>query len=176
MRLLLDHIDTPTGVLTLVADEEGNLRTLGWVDGDARMEARLTLGGSAVPARDPSGLSSAVRAWFAGDLAALDGIPVRAEGTEFQRRVWAALRAIPCGVTWSYRDLAVKIGNPAAVRAVGLANGRNPICIVVPCHRVIGADGSLTGYGGGLERKRWLLAHEQPKRACTTAVQKALDF
>ncbi len=87
-------------------------------------------------------------------------LPVRLHGTDFQRRVWSALCAIPYGTTWSYGELAARIGSPKASRAVGLANGRNPVSILVPCHRVIGADGSLTGYGGGLERKRWLLAHE----------------
>jgi len=87
-------------------------------------------------------------------------LPLRLHGTLFQRRVWNALLEIPYGATWSYGELARRIANPSASRAVGLANGRNPISILVPCHRVIGADGSLTGYGGGLERKRWLLAHE----------------
>ena len=93
-------------------------------------------------------------------LDALDTLPVDAGGTPFQREVWTALRAIPAGTTWSYKRLADRIARPAAVRAVGLANGANPLGIVVPCHRVIGADGSLTGYGGGLARKRWLLEHE----------------
>jgi methylated-DNA-[protein]-cysteine S-methyltransferase len=87
-------------------------------------------------------------------------LPLRMHGTKFQRRVWRALTEIPYGATWSYGELAKRIDNPNASRAVGLANGRNPISILVPCHRVIGADGSLTGYGGGLERKQWLLAHE----------------
>jgi methylated-DNA-[protein]-cysteine S-methyltransferase len=87
-------------------------------------------------------------------------LPLYFEGTTFQRRVWQELTEIPYGETWSYGQLARRIGKPSASRAVGLANGRNPISILVPCHRVIGADGSLTGYGGGLERKRWLLAHE----------------
>jgi methylated-DNA-[protein]-cysteine S-methyltransferase len=87
-------------------------------------------------------------------------LPLRLEGTAFQRRVWNVLMEIPYGETWSYGRLARRIDNPNACRAVGLANGRNPLSILVPCHRVIGADGSLTGYGGGVERKRWLLAHE----------------
>ncbi len=97
--------------------------------------------------------------YFAGTRRAFD-LPLRLQGTDFQRRVWRELDEIPYGVTWSYGQLARRIGNPSASRAVGLANGRNPISILVPCHRVIGADGSLTGYGGGLERKQWLLAHE----------------
>jgi methylated-DNA-[protein]-cysteine S-methyltransferase len=90
-------------------------------------------------------------------------LPVQTAGTLFQREVWRALREIPCGSTVSYGKLAQQIGRPAAIRAVGLANGSNPIGVVVPCHRVIGADGSLTGYGGGIERKRWLLAHERER-------------
>jgi len=97
--------------------------------------------------------------YFAGKRRDFD-LPLRLNGTEFQQRVWRALTEIPYGETWSYGELATRIGNPNASRAVGLANGRNPISILVPCHRVIGADGSLTGYGGGLQRKQWLLAHE----------------
>lgn len=87
-------------------------------------------------------------------------LPIALEGTEFQRQVWTELTAIPFGQTVSYGDLARSIGKPSAVRAVGAANGDNPISIIVPCHRVIGSDGGLTGYGGGLERKEWLLKHE----------------
>jgi methylated-DNA-[protein]-cysteine S-methyltransferase len=97
--------------------------------------------------------------YFAGTRRKFD-LPLRLRGTEFQKRVWQELTEIPYGQTWSYGELAKRINNPSASRAVGLANGRNPISILVPCHRVIGADGSLTGYGGGLERKQWLLAHE----------------
>jgi methylated-DNA-[protein]-cysteine S-methyltransferase len=107
-------------------------------------------------------LSATVRQlteYFAGTRREFD-LPLRLQGTSFQTRVWHELGEIPYGQTWSYGQLARRIANPSASRAVGLANGRNPISIVVPCHRVIGADGSLTGYGGGLERKRWLLAHE----------------
>jgi methylated-DNA-[protein]-cysteine S-methyltransferase len=112
--------------------------------------------------RDDAGLSHVVeqlRAYFAGELTEFD-TPMRMNGTDFQRRVWASLCEIPYGETISYGELARWVGNPKASRAVGLANGRNPLAIVVPCHRVIGADGSLTGYGGGLERKVWLLEHE----------------
>jgi methylated-DNA-[protein]-cysteine S-methyltransferase len=110
---------------------------------------------------DPAGAVSLLAAYFAGDLGALDALAVDLGGTSFQHRVWTALRRIPVGETWSYQTLARRIGTPAAVRAVGAANGANPVGIVVPCHRVIGADGRLTGYAGGLERKRWLLAHER---------------
>ncbi|HXA36272.1 MAG TPA: methylated-DNA--[protein]-cysteine S-methyltransferase [Steroidobacteraceae bacterium] len=107
-------------------------------------------------------LSAAVRQlteYFAGSRRVFE-LPLRLQGTDFQRRVWRELTEIPYGETWSYGELAKRIDSPSASRAVGLANGRNPIAILVPCHRVIGADGSLTGYGGGLDRKRWLLAHE----------------
>jgi methylated-DNA-[protein]-cysteine S-methyltransferase len=112
--------------------------------------------------RDDAGLAHVVTqldAYFAGELTDFD-FAMEMRGTDFQRRVWAALCEIPYGETISYGELARRVGNPKASRAVGLANGRNPIAIVVPCHRVIGADGSLTGYGGGLERKVWLLGHE----------------
>jgi methylated-DNA-[protein]-cysteine S-methyltransferase len=108
----------------------------------------------------PKPVADALAAYFAGNLTAIDRLETGAGGTDFQREVWAALRDIPAGETLSYGALAARLGRPKAMRAVGLANGANPVGLVVPCHRVIGADGSLTGYGGGLERKRWLLAHE----------------
>jgi methylated-DNA-[protein]-cysteine S-methyltransferase len=160
--LHLDELDSPVGRLTLVADERGRLHALGWLDGHDRMADRLASWAPRLSRKsDPSGVTSALRAYFAGALHAIDELPVVFEGTPFQQAVWRALREIPCGETRSYGQLARAIGKPAAVRAVGLANGSNPIGIVVPCHRVIGADGSLTGYGGGLERKRWLLEHER---------------
>jgi methylated-DNA-[protein]-cysteine S-methyltransferase len=102
-------------------------------------------------------------AYFAGERTAFT-LPLAPEGSAFQRAVWRALEGIPFGQTWSYRELAERVGRPGAARAVGSANARNPISIVVPCHRVIGSAGALTGYGGGLSRKRWLLDHEA--RAC----------
>jgi methylated-DNA-[protein]-cysteine S-methyltransferase len=114
------------------------------------------------PTSDPAGVATALAAYFRGDLGAVDAIDVEPEGTPFQRRVWAALRDIPAGETRSYGELARAIGMPTSSRAVGAANGANPIWIVVPCHRVIGASGALTGYAGGLDVKRWLLDHEQP--------------
>jgi methylated-DNA-[protein]-cysteine S-methyltransferase len=166
LRLLIDRIATPIGELAIVADEAGNLRATEWGDLEDHLQRALRLhygerGYALTPARDPAGLSSVLRAYFSGALTAIDDLPTATGGTEFQRSVWRALRQIPCGQTWSYGELARRIGRPAAVRAVGLANGANPIGVVVPCHRVIGADGSLTGYGGGIERKRWLLAHER---------------
>jgi methylated-DNA-[protein]-cysteine S-methyltransferase len=164
-RLVHDELDTPTGVLHLLADHDGRLHALGWFDGHDRMANvlagyRARHGGELEHADDPSGLTSALRAYFAGDLAAIRDLPVVLHGTDFQRAVWSALRSIPCGETLSYGELAQRIGRPSAVRAVGLANGANPVGIVVPCHRVIGSNGTLTGYGGGLERKEWLLRHE----------------
>jgi methylated-DNA-[protein]-cysteine S-methyltransferase len=153
----VDRFETPLGPMELAADEAGRLRAVGWID-----RAKLSLSGAFTPVAraNPFGLTAAFDAYFAGELRALEGIEVLPEGTDFQRAVWAALREIPCGQTWSYGQLAQHLGNPGAVRAVGRANGANPIPVVVPCHRVIGADGSLTGFGGGMERKRWLLAHE----------------
>lgn len=104
--------------------------------------------------------ASALRRYFAGDVFALDAVEVDTGGTPFQQLVWTTLRRIPAGTTWSYARLAQEIGRPSATRAVAAANGANPVSIVIPCHRVIGSDGSLTGYGGGLPRKRWLLVHE----------------
>jgi methylated-DNA-[protein]-cysteine S-methyltransferase len=165
LQLFVDRLDTPIGEMLIVADRDGNLRATDWTDHESRMRhfLRLHYGQDAVrlePSRDPNGLTSAIASYFAGELASIDTLPVQTTGTPFQREVWRALREITCGTTVSYGKLAERIGRPAAVRAVGLANGANPVGIVVPCHRVIGSDGSLTGYGGGLERKRWLLEHE----------------
>ena len=158
-RLLVDHIETPVGTLAVVADEAGRLHAVGFTDGHARMTPILA-GEGLVSAKDPHGLTSALRAYFDGELDAIAGLRVALGGTDFQNSVWRGLLTIPCGETRSYGDLARQVGRPKAVRAVGLANGSNPIAVVVPCHRVIGSNGTLTGYGGGLERKRWLLAHE----------------
>jgi methylated-DNA-[protein]-cysteine S-methyltransferase len=168
LLLLTDRLSTPIGDMFVVADLQGRLRATFWTDDQEELrgvlerhypESRIEL----EPASDPHGLSSSLRAYFAGDLHAIDTVPVETAGTAFQREVWRALREIPCGTTLSYGELARRIGRPSAVRAVGLANGANPIGVVVPCHRVIGSNGSLTGYGGGIERKRWLLDHERPQ-------------
>jgi methylated-DNA-[protein]-cysteine S-methyltransferase len=159
----IDHLQTPLGELAIVVDTEGFLRAVGWLDGHARMRRHLG-GAPLVQERDPAGHTSAIARYFEGDLGAIEGLPVVFSGTDFQRRVWNALRDIPRGETRSYGNLARSIGNPRAMRAVGLANGANPVGIVVPCHRVIGADGSMTGYGAGVERKRWLLEHERGAR------------
>jgi methylated-DNA-[protein]-cysteine S-methyltransferase len=167
-QFVLDRIPTPIGALMIAVDSEARLRVLDFDNYEPRMLRLLTrqYGAGAVELRDgraPSAIRGAIEAYFAGDLTAIEAIPVKAAGTPFQREVWAALRTIPAGSTLSYGALAKQIGRPAAVRAVGLANGANPIGVVVPCHRVIGADATLTGYGGGIERKRWLLAHEGVK-------------
>jgi methylated-DNA-[protein]-cysteine S-methyltransferase len=159
----LDRLQTPIGIALLVTDAEGALRALDWEDYESRMRQLLRQQCSAPVlenAQAPKDIRAALSAYFAGELASLDAIKWRVAGTAFQRKVWTALRAIPAGTTTSYGALAAQLDMPTAVRAVGHANGSNPISIVVPCHRVVGANGSLTGYGGGLQRKRWLLEHE----------------
>jgi len=162
----LEHLETPTGRMRVVTDDERRLRAVDWEDYEPRMQSLLQrhYSANAFELREISKLSTAARAllaYFEGELDAIAGLPTATNGTAFQRTVWSALRQIPVGRTISYGMLAAQIGHPKAVRAVGLANGANPVAIVVPCHRVIGADASLTGYGGGLHRKRWLLAHER---------------
>ena len=169
LLLRFDRLSTPIGDMLIVADTQGRLRATFWTDQEEELRPVLERGypGARIelePSSDPHGLTSGLRAYFAGDLHAIDTIPVEAGGTGFQQEVWRALRDIPCGTTVSYGELARRIGRPSAVRAVGLANGANPIGVVVPCHRVIGSNGSLTGYGGGIERKRWLLDHERTRR------------
>ncbi|RAP58608.1 methylated-DNA--[protein]-cysteine S-methyltransferase [Oleiagrimonas sp. MCCC 1A03011] len=152
-----DRLDTPIGVLTLIADEDGAL-------------VRVNLPQSCKPPPDLgpvhedrarlAPICAQFAAYFAGERFDFD-LPTRPHGTPFQRGVWEGLLDIGYGRTASYAELARSIGRPRAVRAVGAANGANPLSIIVPCHRVIGADGSLTGYGGGMEAKQWLLEHER---------------
>ena len=159
---LMGRVASPIGEVLVVSDGR-SLRAVEFVAYRDRMERLLVrqgLGTRFQERDDPQGFASALRAYFDGRLDALDDLPVEAGGTPFQRAVWTALRAIPLGSTRSYGALAAHIGRPRAVRAVGAANGLNPVAIVVPCHRVIGANGRLTGYAGGIDRKRWLLAHE----------------
>lgn len=162
-RLFLERIPTPVGELLLVTDVEGRLRATHFGDHENELRARLRrhVGTTELvsPSR-PTAAATAVAAYFGGAVHAIDALPVETGGTSFQRAVWAALREIPCGTTVSYGEIARRIGRPKAVRAVGMANNANPVGVIVPCHRVIGASGSLTGYGGGLDRKRWLLEHE----------------
>ncbi len=163
MSHTLSRLPSPLGDLLAVTATDGTLHALDFVDFEARLRrlfARHHPGVNLAPGEPPAELTAALAAYFAGDVTALDGLPVARIGSEFQRRVWAALRQIPAGETRSYGQLAAAIGQPTASRAIGLANGANPIGIVVPCHRVIGSGGALTGYAGGVERKAWLLRHE----------------
>lgn len=150
----LSRVESPIGPLVLATGSRG-LCALS-------LHGRLPdVAGPAREGKPPREIAAALSAYFGGDLRAIDGLEVHPRGTEFQRRVWAALRTIPAGTTWSYARLALAIGQPAAARAVGAANGSNPIAVIIPCHRVIASDGSLGGYGGGLDMKRWLLRHER---------------
>lgn len=165
MKLTQSYLDTPTGTMMLMTDEHDHIRLLEWTDHRARMNTLLArlYPGVAITIHEVDShpvYTDALLRYFDGDIRALDKLPVAFGGTDFQRSVWQALRAIPAGQTWSYGQLAAYIGNPNAMRAVGLANGANPIAIIIPCHRVIGANGALTGYGGGMARKQFLLAHE----------------
>jgi methylated-DNA-[protein]-cysteine S-methyltransferase len=158
--VLVDEIASPLGRIVIAA-RAGRLCALEFGRARTMRQARSRYPGAPLRrARDPFGFSTRIRAYLAGDLAAVDRIPVETGGTAFQRRVWRALRRIPSGRTLTYGALARALRRGAAARAVGAANGRNPVSIVIPCHRLIGGDASLTGYGGGLWRKRWLLRHE----------------
>jgi methylated-DNA-[protein]-cysteine S-methyltransferase len=164
MILSLDRFASPLGDILLVFEGEA-LRALDFWDHEPRMRRLLRLHHGAVSlaeAAAPAAIRTPLELFFAGDWAALDRIAVATGGTPFQRMVWAAVRRIRPGATQSYGAVAAAVGRPGASRAVGLANGANPVAIVVPCHRVIGANAALTGYGGGLARKAWLLAHEKP--------------
>jgi methylated-DNA-[protein]-cysteine S-methyltransferase len=163
--LLCEQIDSPLGRIVLLADEEGALRALDFDTHLPRLHRLLrnqygAVGYELVEGAVDRRIVRALERYFAGDLEALDGLAVRTAGTPFQESVWRALREIPAGATTTYGVIAGRIGRPQASRAVGAANGANPVALVVPCHRVIGADATLTGYGGGIERKRWLLEHE----------------
>ncbi|MFJ3924650.1 methylated-DNA--[protein]-cysteine S-methyltransferase [Streptomyces sp. NPDC090022] len=160
-------VDSPYGPLTLVA-ADGVLCGL-YMTGQRHRPAEESFGERVDVREEP--FPEVVRqltAYFEGELTEFD-VPMRLDGTEFQRSVWAQLRRIPYGETWSYGRLAAELGKPNASRAVGLANGKNPIGIIVPCHRVIGASGSMTGYGGGLDRKERLLALESGEPAAPPA-------
>jgi methylated-DNA-[protein]-cysteine S-methyltransferase len=161
--ITLERLETPIGPILIAADARGRLCAVEFWNDEAEMRGLLRRHYGDTPAafgEAPAAIRTAFEAYFAGDREALRNVPWTTGGTAFQRQVWTALTTIPVGQTWSYAQLAKSIGKPAAVRAVGLANGANPVPIVIPCHRVIGASGSLTGFGGGLERKRWLLRHE----------------
>lgn len=158
-----DLVETPVGSLFVGGSAVGVHRVDFLAEAAEEVHvARLEAAAGEPALRDPAAAAEAVRqlrAYFAGGRTAFD-LPLAPRGTDFQRRVWRALLDIPPGQTISYGELARRIGRPSASRAVGAANGQNPIAVVIPCHRVVGADGTLTGYGGGLHRKRWLLEHE----------------
>lgn len=161
-ELLIDRIDTPLGGVNVVSHAL-RVCAIGYAGHEERLLRDLRARFGAIELReggDPAGASAGLRAYFAGDHGALAAIEVDPGGTPFQREVWAALREIPAGTTVSYGTVAKRIGRPKATRAVGLTNGLNPVPIVIPCHRVIGANGTLTGYGSGLPIKEWLLRHE----------------
>jgi methylated-DNA-[protein]-cysteine S-methyltransferase len=163
MDLYLERLPTPIGTLLIVSDDT-HLRALDFGDHEDRLRASLwrDWAASALNERQsPLGARERLERYFAGDLSAIDDIPTTVNGTPFERQVWKALRTIPAGTVTTYGAIAVALGRPlTASRAVGTANGSNPIPIVVPCHRVIGAKGNLVGFGGGIHRKRWLLHHE----------------
>ena len=159
----LDRLPTPIGTALLVTDADGLLRALDWEDYEPRMRQLLRLHYGAVElknVRAPRELRAALTGYFKGDFDRLAAIQWRVAGTPFQQKVWNALPKIPAGTTMTYGALATRLGSPNAMRAVGHANGSNPISVVIPCHRLIAANGALIKYGSGLERKRWLLAHE----------------
>jgi methylated-DNA-[protein]-cysteine S-methyltransferase len=157
-------VDSPPGPVrvAVAVDDDGRERLVACAFADhferVAAKVRRRLPGEWVEGSSAS--AGSLRRYVEGDVAALDDVEVELVGTPFQQRVWEVLRTIPAGATWSYRELAVAVGVPGAVRAVGTANGANPVWLVVPCHRVVRSDGSLGGYGGGVERKAWLLAHE----------------
>jgi O-6-methylguanine DNA methyltransferase len=158
----LTTLDSPIGPLTLAA-HDGRVCLLHFGDDQAEVRARLARwypGATIEHHADPAAAAGALHAYFAGDVDVLDRLPVEMNGTTFQKRVWEALRGVRAGATAAYADVARTIAAPMSVRAVGAANGANPVAVIVPCHRIIGTNGSLTGYGGGLERKQWLLRHE----------------
>ena len=162
-RFLVHELTTPIGPVLMATDEDDRLRALVFGDDRAGLDALLRRSYGDVPmttVTEPGPAGLALGRYFDGELGALAEIRTASAGTPFQQAVWDALAAIPVGTTTSYGAIAAAIGRPKAVRAVGMANGANPISIVVPCHRVIGTDGTMTGYGGGIERKRWLLSHE----------------
>ncbi len=167
MHLSFERRPSPVGEMLLLSDEDGALRALDFGDYEPRLHELLRryYGDFTLEqAQAPAAVTEALDRYFDGDLDAIDVLPTATGGTLFQKQVWAALRTIPAGATWSYGQLATQLGRAGSSRAVGLANGANPVAIVVPCHRVIGANGSLTGYGGGLPRKQWLLDHERRHR------------
>jgi methylated-DNA-[protein]-cysteine S-methyltransferase len=162
MLFFVERIKTPIGVLLITHDGKA-LANIAFADREERRAGELVRDfpdAQVKRAPKPTPFAGALARYFDGDIRAIDKLPVIVFGTPFQKRCWKALRRVPPGTTRSYGDHARIIGHPDAPRAVGAANGFNPISIVVPCHRLVGANGSLVHYGGGLERKRWLIDHE----------------
>ena len=173
--LTLERLETPLGELLIVADESG-VRAIDFADCDVRLMRMIALFAMSLngrrsvlrpsmlrdmhPPATPGQALIRLKAYFEGDLRAIDAISARPAGTPFQQSVWSALRRIPPGVRTTYGALAARTGQPLSPRAVGMANATNPVSVVIPCHRLTGADGTLTGYAGGLARKEWLLSHE----------------
>ena len=162
----IERLKTPIGQMLIVTEREENVRAVDWTDCQERLHrlSRIHYGQQSFTIEQSQSSSKAAAAldlYFQGELAAIDELTVKTGGTPFQSDVWSALRSIPCGTTTSYAAVANRIDRAAAIRAVGAANGSNPVGVVVPCHRVIGSYGSLTGYAGGMERKKWLLRHER---------------
>jgi methylated-DNA-[protein]-cysteine S-methyltransferase len=167
-KFRLERFPSPIGAMLIVTDDDDATRAVDFEDHLPRLHQLLRIHYGTYELANASARGAAVQAlrrFFDGDLDAIDDVAVRTEGTAFQRDVWRALREIPAGETTSYGQLAAALGRPKASRAVGLANGSNPVSLIVPCHRVIGANGALTGYGGGIERKQWLLEHERSHHA-----------
>ncbi len=163
MNLFFDRMETPLGDIVLSFDKAGKIYSLDWKNpgrsathSAERYYKNLQLEHQALPPK----ISNALHAYFDGDLKTIEGLAIHLDGTPFQNSVWRALCEIPVGEVCSYVDIAKKLNNPGAMRAVGMANNANPISIIVPCHRVIGADGKMVGYGSGVDRKKWLLRHE----------------
>jgi methylated-DNA-[protein]-cysteine S-methyltransferase len=166
MELIFDEINSPLGPM-LAVSRVGALCSLDWSEFADRQREQVVRRFGDVPWKrvpDPNGISRRLRGYFDGDIGALGDIAVDTGGTPFQGLVWQALRTIPPGLTVSYAELAQRIGRPGSARAVGHANSLNPVCLVLPCHRVVGSDARLVGYAGGLDRKRWLLNHEWTMR------------
>jgi methylated-DNA-[protein]-cysteine S-methyltransferase len=166
MRIDIATIESPLGKLTAAAHgPRVCLVHFGPASASVRSSLQSWYPDAEIAATaNPGGVVDVLQRYFGGDLESLDDIEVELNGTSFQKNVWLALRSVKAGTTMSYSQLAKQVGSPAAVRAVGAANGANPVAVVLPCHRIIGSNGSLTGYGGGLHRKRWLLDHEGVKR------------
>jgi methylated-DNA-[protein]-cysteine S-methyltransferase len=163
-ELHIDHVNTPLGPIALVTRPDGALCALDFADREPVLRDRLEKRFGAAPLREtenPGGHADRVRAYFEGETGAFEGAELEAGGSAFQAEVWAELLRVPAGETRSYSEIAAAIGRPKAVRAVGTANGRNPIALAIPCHRVITAANTLGGYAGGLTRKTWLLDHER---------------